>query len=230
MVLVLGILLATVPAVADAAPPRPVARLVSGQWQAISPLGRVSGPYLSLSDGHGSWRPALAWPDEGMRPDLLRRHGRGWTLCGGPGAAFVQTWSSPWNQVGAGTAGFLSALSRTLEQAQGPWPRESSTAPASVRLILPSWDELPASWRPPTRRLADRGRLRRDLIERGLGAGGDGLVVVARDHRGGLRLTSARWPVTIELVPDADVPPRAEGWIPPAEAFLPLWPLADLLP
>lgn len=209
--------------------------LMQGWWRAVSPLGEISGPFVALDDGQGSWRLDLLLPGRseataGNQRDLLRRHGEGWTLCGAPSAAFVQTWSSPWHQVGPATADFLGELAHRLRCAQRSLSGTAVGDRRSSRLILASWEELPERWRPPSRRLQDRGRLRRDLVERGLGAGGDGLVVTARDQGGSLRLTSTRWPVTIVLEPVTPELAVPEGWIPPAEAFLPLWPLADLLP
>ncbi len=168
-------------------------------------------------EASGAWRLEIALAD-GAAPtlpaDLRRRHGRGWTLCGGPDGAFIQPWNEKWRQVGPATAGFLDQLAATL------------TPPAEAgrqRLVLTSWDDLPAGWRPPGPPAPVGGRLHRHMVVRGLGRGGDGLVVTVDPTGTGLRLTTTRWPVVLEARP-GDATRRGDL---PAEAFLPLWPLAE---
>ena len=92
-------------------------------------------------------------------------------------------------------------------------------------MVLEDWAGLPASWRPPAPGPDEVGDLRRRLAARGLGRGGDGLVLSLRWDEGGLVATSARWPGRLVLRRTggeaAELPP---------EAFLPLWPLAEFLP
>jgi len=198
---------------------------IAGDWQFKTPLGDARGRLLIMIDETaGSWRLELL-VDEGVVPPtrdhLLRRHGRGWTFCGSAGQAFVQTWSEAWREVGPRTEAFLAALVRL------PLARSRQQLVEPRRSMLRSWRELPESWRPPSRTVGRRGDLRRRMIERGLGGGGDGLVVTARRCDEGLELTSRRWPVTVTL---GALTLHEDRWELPAEAFLPLWPLVDVLP
>ncbi|MEZ4388312.1 MAG: hypothetical protein R3D98_12210 [Candidatus Krumholzibacteriia bacterium] len=191
---------------------------LEGRWRLGSPLGEVAGPWLLVRDhAAAAWRLELAVAETGSGPtrdDLRARRGRGWTICAGPDGAFIQPWNERWSEVGPATARFLSALVAAVGH-----PESAATG----RLVLPSWDDLPAAWQPPRRVPAEGGRLHRRLVERGLGRGGDGLVVSSRATADGLRWSTRRWPVvlltrTLARALTPDLPP---------EAFLPLWPLAQ---
>lgn len=188
-----------------------------GQWRLASPLGGLEGVWLLVHDASAdAWRLELAVDQgDGLPPsaDLQRRHGRGWTLCGLASDAFVQPWHGKWWQASPATADFLRELAMVARATGAP----------SRRLVIATWDDLPPSWRPPGREPPEGGRLRRQLVTRGLGRGGDGLVVTAAALAGGVRLTTTRWPVHIDIAP----PAHRRGADLPAEAFLPLWPLAD---
>lgn len=191
--------------------------LFQGRWRLSSPLGGIEGVWLLVHDASAeAWRLELAVDDRGEAPaaaDLRRRRGRGWTLCGRNDAAFVQPWHGKWWQASPATAGFLRQLAMVARPA----------GPSSRRLVVDTWDDLPPSWRPPGRQPPEGGRLRRELVTRGLGRGGDGLVVTAAAHASGVSLSTTRWPVRVEI----DPPAHRLGPDLPAEAFLPLWPLAD---
>ena len=203
-----------------------------GAWRLESALGAVSGRFLVVRDQVGeSWRLEVGVDEGGVPVDeasLLARRGRGWTFCGGDEGAFVQPWHEAWEPLGPATARFLASLLQALQREDGRGG--GTTAPgmlanrrAPARIVLETWDDLPPAWRPPRRGPGpSAGRLRTRLVARGLGRGGPGLVL---DHEVAgpvQRLTSARWPATIELRPD---PGHTLPQLPP-EAYLPLWPLA----
>lgn len=197
-----------------AAPARSATDESEGVWRLESPLGTVAGSWLLVQDATGgAWRLELGLAGDGPGADLRRRQGRGWTFCSLDDEAFVQPWHGKWWQAGPATASFLGRLATV---AIDP-PR---------RLVLASWDDLPSDWRPPGRKPPPGGDLRRRLVMRGLGRGGDGLVVSVAASDCGVRLTTTRWPVGIEVA----VLERRQGVDLPAEAFLPLWPLADVVP
>lgn len=185
-----------------------------GRWRLDTPLGAVAGAWLLVQDeAAGAWRLELGVVEEGPGgppADLRRRQGRGWTFCGLDDQTFVQTWHGKWWQAGPSTAAFLRELATVAMDG----PR---------RLVLATWDDLPPDWRPPGREPPPGGLLRRRLVSRGLGRGGDGLVVSVAARDEGVRLTTTRWPVSIEVAS----PTCRRGDDLPAEAFLPLWSLAD---
>jgi len=182
-----------------------------GTWRLESPLGEVAGTWLLVRDeAAGAWRFEVGLDDRDPGADLRRRQGRGWTFSGLLDEAFVQPWHGSWWQAGVATAAFLQGLATV---AIDP-PR---------RLVLTTWEDLPVAWRPPGREPPPGGLLRRQLVRRGLGRGGDGLVVSVAERNAGVRLTTTRWPVSIEV----GLPTRRRGSDLPAEAFLPLWSLAD---
>jgi hypothetical protein len=164
------------------------------------------------------------------RDDLLQRRGRGWTLAGQPVGGFVQPWSEPWRAVGpAAAAAFGGVLDRwrgaVADDDPPARPRRWRPAPqhADQVVTLTGWDDLPAEWRLAARP-RQGGDLRRRLTARGLGRGGDGVVLRLRRLEGALVARSNRWPGTLTLA----APGHEAATLPP-EAFLPLWPLAEFL-
>lgn len=211
-----------------------------GRWQVETPLGTAVGPCLYVEDvaDTANWRCEIAVAESGSWPthdDVLRRHGRGWTLTGGSDGGFMQPWDEPWQQLGASVTRSLVDLLRRWSR--GPvlrddvlgddeiyrrWRRRPSLSPVTVS--FDDWTGLPAAWRPPTSGTPASGALRRRLTARGTGRGGDGVVLNLRWEDERLAVTSARWPgrITIEGVGSETVEV-------PAEAFLPLWPLVEFL-
>lgn len=226
------LLLATVAASAEEIP----AQLLEGRWNLRTPLGQIGGAVLLLradggADGGAAggeaggvgWRCEVAVAEDGILPsaaDLRHRRGRGWTLVGGPDGGVVQPWSGPWRELGAEATVALGEL-------VGAWAEgDGSGGRARSRVILRSWEALPPAWRPDSRSAAPPvGRLRRELTTRGGGRGGPGAVLRLVPAGRDLEVTSVRWPATLVVGPPASVAVRV-----PPEAFLPLWPLADLLP
>ena len=216
--LVISLLLAAVMAAGSPAGGASIRQV--GAWRLDTPLGRAAGPFLLVADAETAhWRLELALDGDGPRhrlEDLQARRGRGWTICGGDGAAFVQGWNERWHEVGSGTAGALAALAGAVA---------GQRTTGDSRVVLPTWDDMPAAWRPPGRRPQPGHRLRRQLTLRGLGAGGDGLVLSWRETIDGLEFTTTRWPVRVVM---ATLATDQELDL-PAEAYLPLWPLAEFL-
>ena len=199
------------------------ARLVEGQWTLRTPLGEVTGVVLLVQAaddpaGPPAWRCEVAVAEDGRPPAaeaVRRRHGRGWTVTGGAGGGMVQPWSGPWRQLGAEAAAALGEL-------MGAWAEPTA---GRDRVVLRSWEALPASWRPTGMGDGTMGTLRRELTTRGRGRGGAGAVLRLVRAGRGLEITTVRWPATLEVGP-----PVATAVLVPPEAFLPLWPLADILP
>jgi hypothetical protein len=226
---------------ADAAVPpaaTSLATVVHGTWRLESPLGEVAGPFLVVQERQGlSYRCEIAVAEQGRWPtrdELDQRRGRGWTLTRTPESSFVQPWSEPWRELGAeaaGACGELIARWRVgdLEDFAIPWSRPRRWRPRQELrprpVVLDDWAGLPAAWRPPARGTEQAGQLRRRLTTRGLGRGGDGLVLDLRWEGEELVATSARWPGRLVLRESG-----SEQLALPAEAYLPLWPLAEFRP
>ena len=214
-----------------------VAQDADGAWTLSSPLGTVSGRVLVLRGADDRWRCEMAphgTTTPVTRQTLLHRRGQGWTLVASPEAGFVQPWHEPWRKTGpeAGAAlgelfalwldGVPSAGAPSEEKAR--WRLAGPAFPATVE--LDSWAALPTDWRPPGRATtAGQGRLRKRMTARGRGHGGDGLRFLIRWVDGCFEMTTAQWPGRLETDP-----PVQESVTVPAEAYLPLWPLADFLP
>ncbi len=212
--------------------------LRSGTWRLETPLGAATGPFLMIESRPGeTWRCEIAVAEDGRWPandDLRHRKGRGWTLSGTTEGGFVQPWSEPWRVLGPSATSALgeilerlivgeSVASASSRDGHRRWRTAEPRRPMPV--ILDDWEGLPAAWRPPESGPVTGGALRRRLSTRGLGRGGDGLVLDLAWHGEELVATTARWPGKIELnlldVESLDLP---------AEAYLPLWPLAEFLP
>jgi hypothetical protein len=206
----------------DAAADGPVtASLARGAWELETPLGRVAGAMLVLHDpAAGRWRAEVGLAESApvRGEDLRHRRGRGWTLTGDAATGFIQPWAGPWREVGPEATAALTDVVVTWLAAAAPGAR-----PRTV--VLRDWHALPAAWRPPPRLPAGRGDLRRTLTRRGLGRGGPGAVLALTSAADGLRVTARRWPAELRLEGPVTSPVEVAP-----EAFLPLWPLADLLP
>lgn len=212
--------------------------LSHGRWSLATPLGEAAGPFLVVDDhGAATWRCEIAvaesggWPD---RQDLMRRQGRGWTITSTPDGSFVQPWDGPWRELGGSAARSLGELigrwlagDRSASGASGTrpdrWRPVEAWRPCPV--VLREWTGLPADWRPVDDGPATGGALRRRLVARGRGRGGDGLVLDLRWMGDDLVATTARWPGRIALRRTGN-----ESAELPVEAYLPLWPLAEFLP
>ena len=209
--------------------------LQRARWTVNTPLGDAHGVVAVIQAADGRWRCDVLL-DEGQgttADDVLERRGRGWTLTGHPEGGVVQPWGEPWRTTGPALA---EALAEVLaDWSGGPWsdaaavgaPRRwRTTAPRGPRtVVVPQWTDLPAAWRPESHTAPTGGALKRRLTGRGRGRGDDGGVLRLSPGEGGLLITSSRLPGTLRL----DWPVGAVTDL-PDEAFLPLWPLADLLP
>jgi hypothetical protein len=208
-----------------------------GTWLLETPLGEASGPFLVARTPDGAfWRCEVALVEDGRWPsreDILRRRGRGWTITHTPDGSFAQPWNEPWQELGGATARSLGQL---IDRWRGVDLREFATwsyprrwrprEPWQPRpVVLDDWGGLPASWRPPGEGPDTVGHLRRRLVTRGLGRGGEGLVLELRWDQAALVATTARWPGRLSLNRTGSEPAAL-----PAEAYLPLWPLAQFLP
>ncbi|MBD3221182.1 hypothetical protein GF314_08040 [bacterium] len=203
---------------------------VTGRWILRTPLGDVGGLYrVLLEAGTGRYRleVALQESDQSPTPETIaHRRGRGWTVCGGPDGSFVQAWSERWHQVGPRAGGFLAELA-ALPVAWSRRDADGGARAATRPLVLTDWRDLPEDWRPVDWRPTRGNRLRRHMVTRGLGRGGPGVKLRADLEGPLLTLTTARWPVTIEAGVARHL---GDGPDWPAEAYLPLWPLAEFRP
>lgn len=216
-------------------------RYLSAGWQLDSPLGASGGILLGLIGPSGWWRLDIGLDAGGLgcsADDVMRRRGEGWTLAGAQGGGFYQAWHAPWRRIRAGTIA-------ALEQMVLHW--SSAQHDGATRR-----DREPQRWRPSfycenvgevavdlkdlhvidvldgesaTVRSAGPGGLRRRLVVRGQGRGGEGIRVQLRKDGSVLVVSSRRWPGRLTVTTTAE-----ERIVVPAEAYLPLWPLADFLP
>lgn len=203
-------------------------------WRLDSPLTATAGSVLWLVDDAGSWRVEIAVDAERQsdEEDLLTRRGQGYTLtCAAPAAVLWQPWGEPWQDtdaaLGPTVADLLARWGGTgdPEPVTRPWRAVGGRARRAEVLTI---ERLPAAWSvadPQASAQDRRSELRRALAARGRGRGGPGLrLEVSTTASLGLELTSTRWPVTLHLDP-AVVHRRSDV---PAEAFVPIWSLADL--
>jgi hypothetical protein len=212
-----------------------MAGVTEGQatWALSSPLASSGGRALWISDGAGSWRLEIGVVDDAApgATDLLGRQGRGWTLaCAAGSSALLQPWGEPWREMDADLA---AAAATTLAQWGGGASEPGETRsrwracplrPDAMGRSL-AVGELPAEWNPAGATGAGSGSLRRALTMRGGGRGGPGLCLdLVRRPDGGLDLTAARWPGRLRLS-RASLRPCQDL---PAEAFLPIWSLAEI--
>jgi len=205
-----------------------------GSWRLETPLGTAHGTLLYLVADRGAWRCELAVAeagDEPRRTDLLHRRGRGWTLVGGPDGGYVQPWDEGWQALASASEGALAQLLRVWTGASprsGPAGRgpgaPGGRSPGPQPVVLDRWEDLPADWRPPDELPSTGGDLRRRLTSRGRGRGGPGLVLYLRPRAAALEVGTTRWPGRLTVAG-----PVHEVADVPAEAYLPLWPLADFL-
>jgi hypothetical protein len=219
---------------ADTAP----ASLVEGRWSLQTPLGDAAGPLLLVLGPGAAWRLEIGLESAaGQAPatDLLGRRGEGWTLTGDTEGGFQQAWHAGWRSLGSPAAGMLGDLLRfwvagpdaqpsvATVRRWRPVPRSAAaTVPAPALAIWFAASELPTVTSPSP---VARHDLRRRLTVRGLGRGGEGLALRTCWRGADLQITTARWPGRLTLV--AGDTRQVEA---PPEVFLPLWPLADLLP
>lgn len=219
---------------ADAVP----VSLTEGRWSLQTPLGDAGGPLLLLLGPGADWRLEVGLdPPHGPADTghLLRRQGEGWTLAGDAEGGFTQPWNEGWRAFGPRAAARLHDL--LLAWLEGP---RTKSAPDEIRRwrlpMRPATPRLPAPapeiWLAPQQGEAigtpapgARHDLRRRLTGRGLGRGGPELALRAEWRGASFLVNTARWPGRLTLERIATRPLSA-----PAEAFLPLWPLAELLP
>lgn len=205
------------------------ARLATAAWSLHTPLGEEFGRLLVAGGEAGAWRLEVGLARLGSMPDaaLLERQGDGWTFCAIGAEAFAQRWGEGWRTMPAGSA-------RAIGDLIGTWlgdDRRRSVDPARAHRWRASERARPPQWTLPALASLIDGettpqvdRLRATLVRRGEGRGGAQLAVVGRQEGGDFYLTSPRWPGRLIVGPAAL---RATAL--PAEAFLPLWPLADFL-
>lgn len=211
------------------------ADLITTTWRLDSVLGTAEGGMIVLRGPDHRWRLEVATAPPGRSPLLAERQGEGWTLALEPGSGILQPWDAPWRPISPSAIRALDdLLERWLDNQEdskagdGPrrWRQEARAR--SGGLPLPDLEglvldpaDLPDAAQPP----AAAAGLRQRLVARGSGRGATGLGLKARWTAEGLDLHSNRWPGGLHV--------RLTGRqaiAVPAEAFLPLWPLADFLP
>ncbi len=208
------------------------ARQLTGSWRLQSPAGEGEGVLVALVGGD-SWRIDLAVVDLGSpeaMAQLRRRLGDGWTLASAAAeGGLLQPWHAPWRRFDHGTARAVGAL---LERwAAGPpvpsrseerrrWRSATRREPAELH-----WPDLQILGTPPPASATAQGAWRRRLVVRGRGRGGDELRLQLRWEGRQLVATTTRWPGRLEIAPASETIVRV-----PPEAFLVLWPLAEVLP
>lgn len=217
------------------------ADLVLARWRLQTPLGEAGGPLLAAVSKVRGWRLEVgvqAAAGDTVVPDLGRRLGEGWTLCAGNDGAFRKPWHEPWRTLDPRTADALADLlaawlagpprgrpqavraGRRWRPAPDP-PRRSIVLPDAQRILSDRDPGHGAAGPGPD----GRGALRRRLVARGLGRGGDDLLIRLRWDQGRLVLTTNRWPLRLTIAAAA-----SDTVSLPEEAYLPLWPLAEFLP
>lgn len=172
-------------------------------------LGRGAAGRLALLAGPDGTCRADVGEGPVDLPALLARRGRGWTLVlPGAGDAVLQPWDREWRRLPADLAAGLRAVAGALADPAAGSPRR--------RHVLPPAGEPPG--------------FRAALAARGRGRGGPGevLTVVRRGDPaagGALAVRSSRRPGSLTFTDLRGLPVSYR----PDEAFVPLWPLADLL-
>lgn len=206
-----------------------------GHWTLKTPLGDARGAMAVLQAPDGRWRCDVVVEGDGgaASADVLRRQGQGWTLTGSEAGGVVQPWGEPWRTTGPALSLALGAILVEWSGSEQPlgdaamrprrWRLAATGLPRTV--VVPDWDDLPAAWRPEGGRDPGGSALKRRLTGRGRGRGDAGGVLRLDPRDDGLHVTSTRLPGSLLL----DWPDGGATDV-PDEAFLPLWPLADLLP
>lgn len=217
------------------------ARLLVGQFRIESPIGAFEGPLVALVGFRASWRFDVGIdsdPTQEAAERVLQRRGEGWTMAGGRDTGFSQAWHRPWQRLSRPAARAAGELLHRLADGPGAHPGAASEGARRWRpaarlqdesIVVGDLWEL-AAMPPQNARIGqhDRigaGELRRGLVFRGRGQGGDGLVLRLRWTPSSLMIYSRRWAASL-MITTAD-----HGLVQmPPDAFLPLWPLADFLP
>ena len=222
-------------------------------WRAEGAGERLAGVAGWLRTADGSLRLEIGRdagaspPPVGAGARLMQRAGRGWTvLAPAAGRAVLWTWGGGLDTAQAWWRPRVEIVLRLLESGPGGEPpslppgcRWLAAAPA--RPAGPGGPgrrpaAAPLRWRVPPapdgrRNGAPAGSAwRRALEERGRGRGGPGEIWSAAWQGDGpgaaLRLSSSRWPFTVELTR----PQISRLRLPSANLWVPYWGLGELLP
>ncbi len=183
--------------------------LLLARWHAGAFGREAAGMLAVIDDGRGQVRAEVADGDAGL-PKLLDRDGRGWTvILAVDGQALLMPWGDRWRNLEPRAHGLLAAVAGALA-AEPPPPGERRTQRLAV--ADPAAPDL-------RRRLAARGR--------GRGGAGETLRLAWSERPGDpwLEIRSVRRPGSLELGP----PEAVAVTYPVQEAFVPLWPLRDLV-
>ncbi len=191
---------------------------------------QVRGGAVWVSDASGSLRcefllderaPEVVSGAEALPPslleDLLRQSGDGWCVVSGrEGEAALQRWGREWRKVGPQLPRLIAAAT-DLALGSAPQSRVMVLGEPSAALTAAE----AAGDAGPT-----QSSLRASLSRRGRGGGGPG-ERVRLDGRGpqGLEMRSSRRPGVLRVA----APSRVAVLPLAPEAFLPLWPLAEVL-
>lgn len=213
--------------------------LLAADWRLCTPLGQAAGSFLALLDLPDQWRLDIAMADGPTRPtiaQIMERQGRGWTATGGLQDGIFQPWDAPWRQLAPEAVRSLSDL--LAHWLAGP-PAVPLVKARRWRQVRPSPDlavQWPQLLHDTARLTADnafggrsgdgRSSLRRRLTVRGRGAGAEQLRLSLRWQAERLLVSATRWPGRLVIEPARPSLLVA----PPPEAFLALWPLAEVLP
>lgn len=179
--------------------------LIEGSWRGTV-LGRsATGSFLLLVDDGGWVRLELAQGRTGDLQALMARRGEGWTVVTDPdGTGTSNAWGEEWRTLEPDLAALVARGGAAVAQ-----------APAGL-----------FATRRVVRREGGATDLRRRLVRRGRGRGGPGEVLrISGDSHGRVTIIGSRRPGHLELGPLRRHPVH----YPNGEAFVPLWPLADIV-
>jgi len=193
------------------------AEIVLLDWRMTFLWQGVDGRALLLPLPGDGWRLAMA-RGRVETGTLLQEAGEGWTAVGNTeGRVWLNGWGEPSRELADSQAQVLQSLVESLVEPTSPLQRISLTPMSGER-----WDapvvELPVAGglrQALAARASGRGDARETLMVRPCTVDGDGGARITSRRRHGLLLVQSRsrWPVLCD----------------PADALLPIWPLAELV-
>jgi hypothetical protein len=179
--------------------------LIHGTWRGAVLGHHAAGGFLLLSDEDGFLRLEIGRDESAAPAALMSRRGHGWTVVATPdGGGTRNAWEREWQPLEPRLSALLRAGAEILVDPPAPPFRR-------VRVV---------------RETGTEPDLRTRLTRRGRGRGGPGETLVIRGAAAGrFVFGSSRRPGSLEL---ADLTRRPVVY-PVREAFVPLWPLAEII-